>query len=264
MTYRLTWLEDVLLGAGLKVAAVDGWKTRGLADAGDPKGILCHHTGCGAVTGNMPSLNTIVHGRTDLRGPLSQLALGRDGTFYLVAAGFAQHAGQGSWQGITTGNTSFIGIEAENDGRLSNGVAVEPWPEVQVDACRRGVAAILSRIGANAVMCAGHKEFALPQGRKDDPLFDMVTFRAAVAAIMAGSGPVRAAIPATDDAARPTMRRGGTGDRVKALQAAIGQPVDGVFGAHTEAAVRAWQVAHRLVPDGIVGPRCWAVLDAAN
>src|SRR5580700_4344959 len=53
-------------------------------------------------------------------GPLAQLGLGRDGTFYVVAAGRCNQAGQGSWQGVTTGNSSFIGIEAENTG-LSDG-----------------------------------------------------------------------------------------------------------------------------------------------
>lgn len=264
MTYRLEWLRAVLLDAGLKVAEVPGWETRGLRDAGDPKGVMCHHTGCGAVAGNMPSLGVVTHGRPDLRGPLAQLGLGRDGTYYLVAAGFAQHAGKGVWQGVVTGNTSFIGIEAENDGRLDpEGHPVEPMPPVQLDAYRRGVAVILKRIGANAIMCAGHKEFALPAGRKDDPLLDMDAFRVAVAGIMAGTVPVHPAIPAADPGGRPTMRRGGTGALVRTLQGRIGEPVDGVFGAHTEAAVRAWQAAHGLVPDGIVGPASWKALGIA-
>ena len=35
-------------------------------------------------------------------------------------------------------------------------------------------------------MCAGHKEYALPHGRKDDPNFDMVMFRKDVAKLMLG------------------------------------------------------------------------------
>ena len=41
----------------------------------------------------------------------------------------------------------------------------------------------------------------------------------------------------------------------------VGVVVDGNFGAKTEAAVRAFQRERGLVPDGIVGPKTWAMLD---
>lgn len=267
MSYRLTWLKPVLSAAGLKVAPVPGWETRGLGDAGEPRGVICHHT-AGSAQGIMPSLGVVTNGRParghvpGLRGPLSQLGLGRDGTFFLIAAGFAQHAGPGRWEGIDTGNSSFIGIEAENCGtRDAAGNEDDPWPAVQSEALRRGVAAILTHIGANSRMCCGHKEFALPAGRKDDPLFAMAGFRDDVAAIMAGKGAVRPPIPATDERMRPTLRRGGSGELVRLLQAKLGEPVDGLIGGHTEAAIRAFQRAHHLVPDGIVGPATWLAID---
>jgi N-acetyl-anhydromuramyl-L-alanine amidase AmpD len=105
--------------------------------------------------------------------------LARSGVFWIVAAGKAWHAGVGKWQGISNGNSSFIGIEAENVGDHT-----DPWPAVQMDAYKRGVAAILKHIGAKPIMCAGHKEFALPKNRKDDPSFDMDAFRADVAKLM--------------------------------------------------------------------------------
>lgn len=46
-------------------------------------------------------------------GPHAQLGLGRDGTFYIIAAGRCNHAGKGNWKGVTDGNGFFIGIEAE-------------------------------------------------------------------------------------------------------------------------------------------------------
>ena len=122
----------------------------------------------------------------DLPGPLSQVCLGRDGTFFVMAAGRANHAGAGNWQGVTTGNSRFIGIEAENTGETT-GPNADPWPAVQLDAYRRGVAAILKKIKANAIMCCGHKEYALPMGRKSDPTFDMDDLRMQVAFIMAGT-----------------------------------------------------------------------------
>ena len=158
-------MAKVLKDAGLKVAEQPGWKTRGKTNFGPVKGIVCHHT-AGPATGNMPSLGIVTNGRPGLSGPLSQLCLGRDGTYFIVAAGRANHAGRGEWQGVTSGNTHFIGIEAENTGTEAD----MPWPEVQMDAYRRGVAAILTHIGADPIMVCGHKEYALPRGRKPDPL----------------------------------------------------------------------------------------------
>lgn len=260
MTFSLLWLPHVLLSAGLKVAQADGWKSRGRGDVGRIFGVLCHHTGT-VRDGNMPTLDTLINGRPGLSGPLAQLGLGRDGTYYVIAAGRCNHAGSGNWRGITSGNTHFIGIEAENGGGRNH-----PWPEVQMDAYRRGVAAILKHIGRTTDFCAGHKEYALPEGRKPDPLFDMNTFRASVAAIMNGTALVPELIPANEPSdqkgsvSRITLRRGAAGDLVKYLQAKIGVRADGIFGPITEAAVRHFQRQNGLVPDGIVGPKTWAVL----
>jgi hypothetical protein len=173
------WLADVLRSGGCKVAELAGWQSRGRpGDFGPVKGVLCHHT-AGPHTGNAPSLGTIVNGRPDLPGPLSHLHLARDGTFTVIAAGRCNHAGPGSWHGVTSGNTSFIGIEAENAGD-----GTDPWPDVQKEAYARGCAAILKHIGAPAIMCAGHKEYAQPPGRKIDPSFDMGAFRLLVSAFM--------------------------------------------------------------------------------
>lgn len=174
-----TWLADALRGDGCNVVELAGWRNRGRPGLFGPvKGVLCHHT-AGSRSGNAPSLNLIVNGRPDLAGPLSHLHLARDGTFTVIAAGRCNHAGPGSWQGISSGNTNFIGIEAENVGDGS-----DPWPDVQMEAYAKGVAAILCHIGASAIMAVGHKEYALPPGRKCDPSFNMVAFRQKVAAFM--------------------------------------------------------------------------------
>ncbi len=262
MTFSLAWLPDALLRAGLKVALVDGWDIRGRGDVGQTLGVLCHHT-AGPKTGNMPSLDTLIQGRPDLNGPLAHLGLGRDGTYYVIAAGRCNHAGAGVWQGIVTGNTNFIGIEAENTG-LANDM---PWPAIQVDAYHRGVAAILKHTQLGVERCAGHKEFA--PDRKTDPSLDMNAFRASVSAIIAGTAPALLPIPAAEPPlqaggapGRPTLRRGSTGDLVQAIQQKLNIVADGMFGGRTEAAVRALQRERELVPDGIVGPKTWAAMDA--
>jgi peptidoglycan hydrolase-like protein with peptidoglycan-binding domain len=265
MVHSLTWLPAVLKNAGLKVAEVDGWESRGRGEIGSVVGVMCHHT-VGSRNGNMPSLNTLVNGRSDLAGPLSQLGLGRDGTFFVIAAGRCNHSGRGFWKGVSDGNAHFIGIEAENTGRADD----LPWPEVQMDAYRRGSAALLRHVGSGVEFCVGHKEYAQPQGRKDDPDFDMDQFRTSVATILDGTAPLPILIPAFEPApqpgappGRPTLRRGAVGEGVKQIQTTAGVAVvDGFFGPRTEAAVRVFQRAHGLVPDGIVGPKTWAALDA--
>lgn len=259
MSYSLTWLPEVLRNAGLKVAVVPGWESRGRAEMGTVLGVLCHTT-VGPRSGNMPSLTTLIEGRNDLPGPLAQLGLGRDGTYYVIAAGRCNHAGAGSWQGISTGNTNFIGIEAENTGRGD-----DPWPDIQLDAYRRGVAAVLKHAGRGAQACAGHKEYALPKGRKSDPDFEMAAFRESVAALLAGVATIPSLIPAKEPgraSGRATLRRGATGQLVVEVQHKVGAVEDGQFGGRTEAAVRDFQRRHGLIPDGIVGPKTWAALDA--
>lgn len=267
MSYSLVWLARVLLDAGLKISEVPGWLNRGLGDVGPIKGVICHHT-AGGRNGNYPSLNVVTNGRAGLSGPLSQLGLGRDGTYFIIAAGRAQHAGVGNFNGIASGNTSFIGIEAENVGIQAGKPGHEPWPAVQLDAYHRGVAAILKHLGLPDSHAIGHKEWALPKGRKPDPhSLDMDDFRAKVAAFMAGTAAPRPPIPARDGLDRPTLRRSNPANPrflVQEVQRKIGMPIDlqtGNFGPMTEARVRGFQRQHDLVPDGIVGPKAWAVLE---
>lgn len=257
--FSLSWLAQVLKDAGLKVAEQPGWQSRGRGPMGSVKGVICHHT-AGPKSGIMPSLTVVTNGRPGLDGPLAQLGLGRDGTWFVIAAGRANHAGAGTWKGITAGNMSFIGIEAENQG-----IPADPWPEAQVDSYAKGCAALLKKLGADVDMCIGHKEWA-PR-RKIDPSFDMKAFRVRVAALMAGGGaPAPSSTPAPAPApapggGRPTLRLGDRGDAVKLVQAKVGVHDDGIFGPATDAAVRVFQRGHGLDPDGIVGPKSWAAID---
>jgi len=66
----------------------------------------------------------------------------------------------------------------------------------------------------------------------------------------------------------PTIRNGAQGTAVRVMQRLLmlqgaklsGHGVDGKCGAETVAAVKAFQTAHNLSPDGICGPLTWAAL----
>jgi putative chitinase len=58
------------------------------------------------------------------------------------------------------------------------------------------------------------------------------------------------------------LRVGSTGDDVVKLQVKLGVDPIGKFGPKTEAAVKGWQSAHGLTPDGIVGDATWSKLFA--
>jgi peptidoglycan hydrolase-like protein with peptidoglycan-binding domain len=57
------------------------------------------------------------------------------------------------------------------------------------------------------------------------------------------------------------LRISSLGEDVKCLQSIIGAKVDGRFGPLTKASVVAWQLAHGLSPDGIVGPKTREILN---
>lgn len=65
---------------------------------------------------------------------------------------------------------------------------------------------------------------------------------------------------------RPTLKIGTKSDYVLHWQRYLninGYPCgneDGIFGKNTELAVKDWQRAHNLDPDGIIGPKTWAAL----
>lgn len=250
MTYSLFWLADALRRAGLTVVEHVGWQARGRGEFGPAEGVLCHHT-AGPLEGDLPSLNTVLFGRSDLPGPLAQLMLARSCAWHVIAAGRCNHAGAGNWHGVTMGNSNLIGIEAENTG-LPN----DPWPAAMLESYARGVAALLLRMGKmTADMCAGHKEYALPAGRKSDPSFDMPAFRTMVNGFMVG-----APLAHADPIPRPTIHYGDTGEAVRTAQAHLGVAVDGNFGRGTEAAVIAFQTRQGLTADGVIGPNTWAHL----
>jgi putative chitinase len=93
------------------------------------------------------------------------------------------------------------------------------------------------------------------------PLAATAVAATAVATTAVAAKPV--AVPVSAD--RPVLHRGMTGDAVAQLQqelAARGYPAarDGDFGPATEVALRHFQAAHGLPPDGVAGPALWLAL----
>jgi len=167
----LTDIGIPLVRAGLDIVEVSGWEARGHGALKAVDTIVCHHT-AGPSTGDHPSLGVVTSGRPDLAGPLCNLFLARSGTWYLVAAGLAWHAG--AVLTPTYGNGYSIGIEAEATG-------VSTWPAAQLESYERGCAALAEWYGVPTARVLGHKEVCDPPGRKVDPNLDMSAFRSAVA-----------------------------------------------------------------------------------
>lgn len=167
----LTDLVTAVRKSGLPVVEVDGWKTRGHGNFVSVSHIVPHHTATPASAyehANYPALGTVRDGRSDLSGPLANLGLGRDGTVYVIAAGYAYHAGD--VRQTNMGNAYSIGIEAEHDG-------VSPWPVDLILAYAKLCKALCDHYGVPYSRVLGHKEVCAPVGRKIDPNFDMRTFR---------------------------------------------------------------------------------------
>lgn len=171
MSYRLPPnTPEILKSWGLKVVEVDGWENRGVKDPkgapqffpATPKVIVNHHTGTPASRkGDYPTLNVVRDGRSDLPGPLSQFGGGRDGTIYVIAAGKANHAGKGAWKDVNE-SIKTVGIEWENPGDSK-------WTAAQKAAMPLLNAALVEILHTDAAHVCGHREWALPAGRKDDP-----------------------------------------------------------------------------------------------
>ena len=186
---RLTGLADACRAAGLPVVEVAGWQARG-EDLGTVRAVLAHHTATGTNWTNAAVDRLLVNGRPDLPGPLCQIGLDRQGRVRLIAAGRANHAGKGAWNGAT-GNTSAVGVEAYNDGR-------EPWPAIQLAAWDRLNAVLLRTLGLPASALCGHKEWA-PARKVDPHTLSMDAMRARAGALLTEEDDVPSAREIADE-----------------------------------------------------------------
>src|SRR5580765_2739676 len=146
-----TWLNPI----GVQVVEIDGWQSRGRTYATfDPYGSVNHHT-AGPRGGVAPSLGICINGRAGLPGPLCNVHQQRDDVVNVVAAGVANHAGRGGWQGLS-GNQSVFGLEVEHCG-----YADEPFSERRLDiSCRVNAAFLAGLTRPDAVMQCQHFEWS--------------------------------------------------------------------------------------------------------
>ena len=264
MAYALaTRLERAVKNAGVKYKKVSGWASRGHGTMGSIRSVIAHHT-AGPKSGNSPSLNVVAYGRPGLSGPLAQLFLARDGTVYLVAAGISYHAGRVS--SSTYSNSHAIGIEAENTG-LSND---SPWPSGQIDAYAKLCKALCKEFGLSTSRVRGHKEVAVPKGRKPDPSFNMASFRKKVdgakGGVSYGGGTSGGSRSYKSVSYGTTLGKYDKGDPVKDWQDFLKAQgydlgkggVDGYFGDSTVSATKKYQKKVGVTVDGMAGKDTWA------
>jgi LysM repeat protein len=164
---RVLELADRLRARGLNVVEVAGWQTRGREFPSRPD-ICIRHWTAGPATGSTPSLGVVTNGRADLPGPLCQIYQSRevDGNdrIFVIASGVANHAGKGSWAGVS-GNSASMGLEIEWSGPN------EAFSAQRKEISEQAMAALMQCAkGTNTDDACEHREYAGP--RKIDTNLD--------------------------------------------------------------------------------------------
>jgi N-acetylmuramoyl-L-alanine amidase len=143
--------------------------------------IVLHHTGSN-------------NGRADLAwlcNPDSEVSahylVDRDGRILQLVADThrAWHAGRGALRGVVTDiNSRSVGIELVNDGSGKT-----PYTQQQYQALEALVPYLATTYGIPVENLVGHKDVAIPAGRKNDPSanFDFARLRRAMARAVSAS-----------------------------------------------------------------------------
>ncbi|ADB29530.1 N-acetylmuramoyl-L-alanine amidase family 2 [Kribbella flavida DSM 17836] len=189
----ITWLADVLRGAGLQVIEEGDWRRRAVAGSFAPIGVLWHHTAATSSPENpAPALATVIAGRPELEGPLCHALVDYNGVFHVIAAGRANHAGETRPSGpipAGDGNALLVGWEIDYDGQD------QVMTPQQYTGSVRATAAVLRQLGRDASYARGHLETSTT-GKIDPHGVDLDRMRADVAAQLAGGGTATAAFHA--------------------------------------------------------------------
>ena len=173
----LTDLDQAFRSAGIPHLEESGWRTRGRGQMTAVKTITIHHTAGGSDAGDR---RVVRDGRPDLPGPLAHILLETSGTPRIIAAGMAAHAGES--RDASFRNPFAVGIEAVHDG-------ISPWPAHKYAGLVAAAGALARHYGLPTSRILGHKETCAPAGRKIDPSFSMVLFRADVHAWLTAHTP---------------------------------------------------------------------------
>lgn len=178
-----TWLAEVLRVAGITVVEHAGWQSRAVGGAWAPFYGVVHATAAPRSQPDETQVRLVRDGHSTLAGPIANACIDRAGRWHVVAGGRCNSTLDGTagpFKG--KGNSQALSTEACNDN------VSEPWPDVQYQAYVRGWAAWCRRLGWTSSKLVGHKEHC--PGRKSDPTFNMATFRADVAQLLAGGAVV--------------------------------------------------------------------------
>jgi N-acetyl-anhydromuramyl-L-alanine amidase AmpD len=258
------YIAEWLRAKGLKVVEYPGWEERSRpASTGsfNPQGIMIHHDA--SPKGPSPALPRYCAevGSPTNPPPVCHLWVAYDGTWHVLAAGRANHAGLGGgadaapsarWIPRNSGNAYTYGIEVDH-------TTGEIWPRAQYESLVKGVAALVQLMGqGSAERVTSHKEYA--PGRKIDPHgINMDVFRSQVQrALTPASKPKPPVKPKPKPKPLPVVnlrnvQPGKTNSDVTVLQKALmkagydipllrsGRAEYGYFGAQTKHAYALWQ-----------------------
>lgn len=175
----LTWLPEVLREAGVRVRVLDGALKRSTNTSGlTVQGIVWHDTVTPASWTDAENQRLLRDGHSNLKGPLSQVGISREGYWDIIALGKCNHNGYGTW-----GNDS-LGLEFYNGGADRK----ERFTTAQIESGVLGTAAVLRHLKMDASRVMGHKE--TDPRRKIDPWScDMTDIRRRVKARLSTPAP---------------------------------------------------------------------------
>lgn len=238
--------------------------------SGNPQGIVLHHAAASSA-----SVET-VHGWHKQRG-----YAGIGYHFYVRKDGKVYRGRPENWIGAhTVGHNSKIGICAEGNFENDTMSAAQKNAISEVIAYLHGKYGTMKVYGhrnLDATACpgknypfdeivndaknAGKTDAAKPTTTAKKNLvldFQKATIADGVSCGASGADGIWGVN--TAKAAQKLIKKGRKGNRVKLLQQLVGATADGIFGAKTLAAVKAYQSKKGLAVDGIVGLNTWKAL----
>lgn len=133
-----------------------GWNGMGYREL---RGIMLHHDASPAG----PSPGALQWCMYSELAPCAAIWVDMRGKWWIYAGGQTNHAGVGSspLAPNSSGNQYYLGIECDH-------TLNEPWPRVQLDSIRKGIAVLMQHYKLDpAVALEFHKTYA--PGRKNDP-----------------------------------------------------------------------------------------------